>query len=195
VPEPKASDKGKTNGIKNGSKGSLTRPVGSTSSSASTTAPLATVVPAPSTGELNMDLDSFDKVMQAMDAELARKRGSTAPQTTAVSYKSKSKPKVKDKGREHSVKSLSTLPSEADLDDMSEDELLAMDRELRSALKGAGMEDDLGDEESLDVEGADMLEGDAKREYSMMRDFLESYRSQGGESGVIGNLFGRLGEK
>jgi hypothetical protein len=29
----------------------------------------------------------------------------------------------------------------------------------------------------------------------MMRDLLESYKSQAGESGVVGNLFGRLGEK
>jgi hypothetical protein len=32
-------------------------------------------------------------------------------------------------------------------------------------------------------------------EYKMMRDLLESYKSQAGESGVVGNLFGRLGEK
>jgi hypothetical protein len=39
------------------------------------------------------------------------------------------------------------------------------------------------------------LRGDDKREYAMMRDFLESYRSQAGQSGVVGNLFGRLGQE
>jgi hypothetical protein len=143
--------------------------------------------------DVNMDLDSFDKVMQAMDAELAKKKGVTntkpakTPTPAATQSKGKSKGKVS-----HSAKSLATLPSEADLDDMSDDELLAMDRELRAALKGAGEGDDLGPD---DIEEAEGLEGEEKREYAMMRDFLESYKSQGGESGVIGNLFGRLGEK
>jgi len=164
---------------------------------ASTTAPTEEATPLPSQpGEMNMDLDSFDKVMQAMDAELAKKKGgSSAPSTNKASdfktpVKLKSKSKKKKTG--HSAKSLATLPSEADLDDMSEDELLAMDRELRAALKGAGEDDDLGEG---DIEEAEGLEGEEKREYAMMRDFLESYRSQGGGSGVVGNLFGRLGEK
>lgn len=62
-----------------------------------------------------------------------------------------------------------------------------MDAELRAALKesGADIEDD---------EEAEGLDEDGRREYGMMRDLLESFASQGGEAGVVGNLFGRLGE-
>ena len=128
-----------------------------------------------------MDLDSFDKVMAAMDTELAKATGE-APRAPIVP------PIVNGKAN-----GLSKLPTEADLDDMDEDDLAAMDRELRAALKGAGVEDDdeIGD---LDVEEAKELEGEERREYRMMRDFLESYRSQAGGSGVAGNLFGRLGQ-
>jgi hypothetical protein len=86
---------------------------------------------------------------------------------------------------------LKSLPTEADLDDMDDDDLEAMDRELKAALKSAGIEDDSEDE----VEGVEQLDEDGQREFRMMKDFLESYKSQGGDSGVIGNLFGRLGEK
>ena len=112
-------------------------------------------------------LDSFEKVMAAMDAQLAAAK---AP-----------KPSLKDP---------KALPSEADLDDMSEADLEAMDRELKAALHGAN--DDEMDEDDPD-EAAELGE-EEKREYRMMKDFLESYRAQNGQSGVIGNLFGRLGE-
>ena len=72
---------------------------------------------------------------------------------------------------------------------MDEDDLEAMDRELKAALKSAGVED--VDED--DVEQVGLLDEDARREYEMMKAFLESYKSQGGGSGVVGNLFGRLG--
>lgn len=135
----------------------------------------------PQDGEPNMDLDSFETVMAAMDAELAKSKIPKATPLPRPSKIDKSQPIPK-------------LPTEKDLDDMDEDDLLAMDRELRAALKGAGVDDDELDGE-LDPEEAQMLEGDDKVEYKMMRDFLESYRSQGGGSGVVGNLFGRLGEK
>jgi len=131
-----------------------------------------------------MDLDSFEKVMAAMDTELAKATDKTprAPPAPPVNGKPTSNP-------------LPKLPTEADLDDMDEDDLTAMDRELRAALKGAGIDEDDEDMGELDVDEAKVLEGEDRREYSMMRDFLESYRSQAGGSGVVGNLFGRLGKQ
>jgi hypothetical protein len=134
-------------------------------------------------GQVNMDLNSFDSVMAAMDAELARTRGpKPTSQGNKVPYAQRPKAPMGP---------LKSLPTEADLDDMDDDDLEAMDRELKAALKSAGIEDDSEDE----VEGVEQLDEDGQREFRMMKDFLESYKSQGGDSGVIGNLFGRLGEK
>ena len=151
-----------------------------------------------------MDLDSFEKVMQAMDQELAKAKSAKSPPSSSAS---KPVPTISSKPTSTAkngatlkaatlVKSLAALPTEQDLDAMSDDELAAMDRELRVALKGAGIED--SDEE---MEGEDdplearELYGDDRREYKMMKDFLESYKSQGGGAGAVGNLFGRLGEQ
>lgn len=145
-----------------------------------------------------MDLDSFDKVMAAMDAELARVKETTTTAATdspprSAASKNQEKAQISGKGKKVKFDSLPSLPTEADLDDLDEDDLAAMDRELRAALKNAGV-DDLSDDEEGGVEEAQDLDDEGKREYRMMKDFLESYRSQGGQSGVVGNLFGRLGQ-
>ncbi len=160
--------------------------------------------PTPSHQHRNPDLDSFDKVMEAMDRELSSKTQTKPPKftpksaRTTASVPSKPTPSkasssiTKGKG---ALPPLSSLPSEADIDDMDEDDLAAMDRELRAALKGAGV-DDLDEDDEMDDERRNALEGggnEAREEYKMMKDFLESYRSQAGQSGVVGNLFGRLG--
>jgi hypothetical protein len=146
-----------------------------------------------------MSLDSFDKVMEAMDAELSKAKSSkrpkgpdtTKPQTQS---KSKSSTSAAPKNVPNKSQPLPKLPTEADLDDLDEDDLMAMDRELKAALKSAGIESD--DEDGEDgIEEVGQLDDEGKREYRMMKDFLESYKSQGGNSGVVGNLFGRLGEK
>lgn len=150
---------------------------------------------------MNMSLDSFDKVMEAMDAELSKAKSSKRPKgPDASASSSQSKPKTTSApapapASTESNKSQS-LPkiTEADLDDLDEDDLAAMDRELKAALKSAGVKsDDDGDDD--DIEEVGQLDDEGKREYRMMKDFLESYKSQGGNSGVVGNLFGRLGEK
>lgn len=149
--------------------------------------------PQPSTagGSMNMDLDSFDKVMEAMDAELARAKGPAPPPPSAIKKTTEKKNGPNKSQAKVKFSSLPDLPTDADLDDLDDDDLEAMDRELRAALKNAGV-DDLSDEE---IPEAEQLDDDGKREYQMMKDFLESYKSQGGQSGVVGNLFGRLGEK
>jgi hypothetical protein len=164
--------------------------------------------------EFNADLNSFDKVMAAMEAELEKARpGSTAKFTASqptssgpsLSAGAGASVRTNRKGQKltSSANPLPPLPTEADLEEMDEEDLLAMDRELRAALKGAGIEDsddemdpELGEDgDGMDVPEARGLRGDDKREYAMMRDFLESYRSQAGQSGVVGNLFGRLGQE
>jgi hypothetical protein len=150
-------------------------------------------------GEPNMDLDSFEKVMAAMEAELEKARRKNNSSGSASKTRLKPPPGAAEGGGKKSTSSanpLPPLPTEADLEAMDEDDLLAMDRELRAALKGAGVEDP-DDEDmpgELDVEEAKGLEGEERREYEMMREVLESYRSQEGGSGVVGNMFGRLGE-
>lgn len=143
-----------------------------------------------------MDLDSFDKVMEAMDDELAKAKKS-AGKAKKQSGPSLSEAIAQDRKKPSTSSSnpLPPLPTEADLEALDDDELMEMDRELRAALKSAGIEDSDDDMDSeFDPEEAKELQGDAREQYKMMRDFLESYKSQGGESGVVGNLFGRLGE-
>ncbi|ORX34672.1 SGT1 protein-domain-containing protein [Kockovaella imperatae] len=117
-------------------------------------------------------LDSFEKVMEAMDAQLAAARGPS-------------------KDSKSTLKDPKTFPAEADIDGLSDGELEAMDRELKAALQGAASDDDMDDDGDNADQVAELGE-EEKREYRMMKDFLESYRAQAGQSGVIGNLFGRL---
>jgi len=141
-------------------------------------------------GEMNMSLDSFDKVMEAMDAELSKVKSSKRPKGSEAP-KPQAQPKPASAPTKTKSKPLPEL-TEADLDDLDEDDLAAMDRELKAALKSAGVDSDDDDE---GIEEVGQLDDEGKREYRMMKDFLESYKSQGGNSGVVGNLFGRLGEK
>jgi hypothetical protein len=144
-----------------------------------------------------MSLDSFDKVMEAMDAELAkakaakRSKGSEPVQASTSAGSGTTAPQV-DKSK---PAPLSKIPTEEELDDLDDDDLLAMDRELKAALKSAGVNSDDEDDDDEGIEEVGQLDDEGKREYNMMKDFLESYKSQGGNAGVVGNLFGRLGEK
>jgi hypothetical protein len=163
----------------------------------------------PQNGEPNLELNSFDTVMAAMDAELARAKGQTSQTSKPTERPATATPAPKPVPRKTTISSrpvpdaqpkapLPRLPTEADLDAMSEEDLIAMDRELRAALKGAGIEDEDGDDDydldpDVDPEEVKGLDGEGKMEYRMMKDLLESYKSQAGESGVVGNLFGRLG--
>ncbi|OSD05949.1 SGT1-domain-containing protein [Trametes coccinea BRFM310] len=107
-------------------------------------------------GGPNASLDSFEAVMRAMDAELARARGETA--TDSASH-------TTDKGK-----------GRAD-DDM--DIEAAMEAELRESLE----------------RGEDEAEGGAEGQevdYQLIKNFLESFKSQAGMSGPVSNLVGRL---
>lgn len=158
----------------------------------------------PKKGEPNQALNSFETMMKAMEDELARhKRGGDEPMAEEPAAPRFVKPAKKDapksaprtqkgqgglrpgKGKSSRFQRLQDLPSEADLDNMDDEELAAMDAELKLALEGVSDDEDMPEVSQLDDDG--------KKQYDMMKNFLESYRSQAGQSGVVGNLFGRLG--
>jgi len=165
-------------------------------------------------GERNPNLDSFERVMEAMEAELIAKRAKAksaeAPLATASTTKpvppsaSSASAKEASQSLPSTRFAIDSLPTEADLDNMDEDDLAAMDRELRAALRDAGAGDD-EDEEMDDMNDMGLddetrkalgsLGQGEKDEFKMMKDLLGSYKAQGGSSGVVGNLFGRLNEK
>ena len=102
-------------------------------------------------------LDSFESVMKAMDAELARSRsvrdpGDRPPHST------------EDKGKG------------AERDDIE----AAMEAELNDLLEG-------GDDDVEDDEGGTV-------DYQLIKNFLESFKNQGGLSGPVSTLVGRLQE-
>lgn len=119
--------------------------------------------PAPVSGMANPNLDSFEAVMRAMDEELVRLR----PQKTSTSSQNSSlgdsgKGKARAQGVGEGV-----------------DIETAMDAELK-----AGLEHDEDDELDPDAEG--------NIDYNLIKNFLESFKSQAGLSGPVSNLAGRL---
>ena len=103
---------------------------------------------------MNPNLDSFEAVMQAMDAELSRSR------QTALKGKGKSKVS-------------STQDEDMDIEAQMEAELNVM-------------------LERGDTEDPDSGEEEAPMDYNLIKNFLESFKSQAGLSGPVGNLAGRL---
>ncbi|KAL5495628.1 hypothetical protein ACEPAI_1091 [Sanghuangporus weigelae] len=123
----------------------------------------------------NPNLDSFEAVMEAMEAEL--RKSQLAKQTSTTPYKSSRKSKDENtrpisskKGKEKAAESDVTMDGEI------EDIEAAMDAELRAALERD--EGDSGDEEPMD--------------YGMIKNFLESFKSQAGLAGPVSTLAGRL---
>ncbi|KAH9937432.1 SGT1-domain-containing protein [Fomitopsis serialis] len=114
---------------------------------------------------VNPNLDSFEAVMQAMDTELARMRSST---DTAAAGKTR----AAEKGK---AKASATDSQDVDIE-------TAMDAELRAALE---TDQNGGDEDDQDGHGEGL-------DYNLIKSFLESFKSQSGLSGPVGNLAGRL---
>jgi len=114
----------------------------------------------------NSALDSFESVMQAMDAELAGSRPSNGKPKPPTTSKAKGKGKATE----------TVTPVDGDID-------AAMDAELKELLEreglGGGSDDD----------GEDM---DPGIDYNLIKNFLESFKSQAGLSGPVSNLAGRL---
>ncbi|KAG8742893.1 hypothetical protein FRC12_015236 [Ceratobasidium sp. 428] len=128
----------------------------------------------------NPKLDSFEAVMEAMEAELQASRS-----------KSKAKPNLQpsalkpssSKGKEKAAPSGETGKSKRvriTEDEDAEDIEGAMERELRAALgeTGDSDEDEGGPETSMD--------------YNLIKNFLESWKGQAGLAGPVSGLAGRL---
>ena len=103
--------------------------------------------------------------MQAMDVELARSRPSNGKRKPHAASKDKGKGKETE----------TTIPLDGDID-------AAMDAELKALLEHEGLNDSDEDGEGMDP-GID---------YNLIKNFLESFKSQGGLSGPVSNLAGRL---
>ncbi|KAJ7693701.1 SGT1 protein-domain-containing protein [Mycena rosella] len=120
---------------------------------------------------VNPNLDSFEAVMLAMDEQLARSR-SSKPKSKSKSKSTPAEtpaPQKQDKGKGKAPPMV---------EDEEEDIDSAMDAELKAALQ---REDD-GDED----------EGEEPMDYNLIKNFLESFKSQGGLSGPVSSLAGRL---
>ncbi|KAG6820765.1 hypothetical protein H0H93_012029 [Arthromyces matolae] len=113
---------------------------------------------------VNPNLDSFEALMEAMDAELSRLRPSNSRKATTTTTTQSSE---KRKGK-----------AKATVEDEDEDIEGAMDAELKAAL-----EDGDDDDEEDTTEPPD---------YNLIKNFLESFKSQAGLSGPVSNLAGML---
>lgn len=174
----------------------VTKPSGtstSTSGSTESAAPREPRQPMPGPRpNVNPSLDSFETVMQAMEDELARqkiaRRGDAAkkPNSKAATpdpsapTASKVAPAGKDKGK---AKAQVSFAEEVDEEDDNMDIEAAMDAELKAALDSGAFGDDADTDREISEAGVD---------YNLIKNFLESFKSQAGLSGPVGNLAGRL---
>ncbi|KAF8898419.1 SGT1 protein-domain-containing protein [Infundibulicybe gibba] len=116
---------------------------------------------------VNPKLDSLEAVMTAMDEELARLRAAKVEDAKILAESGNGKSN-QGKGKAPQVEE----------DEVEEDVEAAMDSELRAILERG----DAGEE---DLENEPM-------DYTLIKNFLESFKSQAGQSGPVGNLAGRL---
>lgn len=112
----------------------------------------------------NSTLDSFEAVMKAMDAQLSQARNGQAAEASQNAGF-----EAKGKGKEKAS------------DDVVDIEA-AMEEELRSTL-----EQDEGETGDGDAQNA-------QSDYRLIKNFLESFKSQAGLSGPVSALAGRLQE-
>ena len=112
---------------------------------------------------VNPELDSFEAVMKALDAELLQSK----------SMKPSAKPSLL-KGKGKAKEDYNAMAVDENDIDIDIDIEAAMDAELKEALQDAESDS----EEPMD--------------YNMIKNFLESYKSQAGLSGPVSNLAGRL---
>ncbi|KAF8759134.1 SGT1 protein [Rhizoctonia solani] len=122
----------------------------------------------------NPKLDSFEAVMEAMEAELNSSR--TKPNTSTKSSALKdpqNKGKRKAEDKKNSGKQMRIADDEHGMEDIE----TAMERELREVLDGGDNSDE---------------DGEVSMDYNLIKNFLESFKGQAGASGPVGNLAGRL---
>lgn len=122
----------------------------------------------------NPNLTDFDALMEQMDAELARSRAAPAPTPSTSSSPKHTFSKPAAKQSNHIV-------VDSDSDDGEDAEMGEMDEELAQLFKTVG------------GEGGREGGADGPVDYNLVKNFLESFQSQGGFAGPAGNLSGRLG--
>ena len=137
----------------------------------------------------NPDLDSFEAVMEAMEKELERLKSgpvelpSKAP--LASSRREDKSTALKERGK--------AIPPQITMDDdggdEDEDEDMEgveqqMDAELKAALEK--------DHEVVSSEEDDEIDDEPPMDYTMIKNFLESFKSQQGMAGPVSGLAGRL---
>ncbi|GAA5924061.1 uncharacterized protein JCM15063_005536 [Sporobolomyces koalae] len=129
--------------------------------------------PIPRQPSRNPNLADFDSLMEQMEKELSHvKKASTStapPKVTKPSSKT-TKPSTTVK-----IETLSDSEEEDGIDDDDHD-VERMDAELQQMLKDMGGQGDGG-----------------TMDYNLVKNFLDSFQSQGGFAGPAGNLSGRLG--
>lgn len=112
---------------------------------------------------VNPELDSFETVMKALDEALLHSKKQAQKRTPKATQTQLQTPSANQKGKQKA-----TVEDEEDFDIEA-----AMEAELRES-----MEDGSDREDPVD--------------YNMIKNFLESYKSQAGLSGPVSNLAGRL---
>ncbi|KAJ4476672.1 SGT1 protein-domain-containing protein [Lentinula aciculospora] len=131
---------------------------------------------APESGP-NANLDSFEAVMKAMEDELHRSGSSLSSNSTSKKSPDTQAHKTgsgQDKGKGKTV---------SFADDSSDDENVDIEAAIEAELKAALEQGDDVDEDGL---------GTAAIDYNLIKNFLESLKSQAGLSGPVSNLAGRL---
>ncbi|GAB1517573.1 hypothetical protein RhiTH_000622 [Rhizoctonia solani] len=122
----------------------------------------------------NPKLDSFEAVMEAMEAELNSSRAKPNTSTKSSALKDpQDKGKRKAEDKKNSGKQVRIADDEHGMEDIE----TAMERELREVLDGGDNSDE---------------DGEVSMDYNLIKNFLESFKGQAGASGPVGNLAGRL---
>ena len=135
----------------------------------------------------NPDLDSFEAVMEAMEKELERLKSRPvelplkAPLASSRREDKSTVPKEKGKGVSPQI----TVGDDGgDEDEDMEGVEQQMDAELKAALEK--------DHEVVSSEEDDEIDDEPPMDYTMIKNFLESFKSQQGMAGPVSGLAGRL---
>lgn len=152
----------------------------------------STTTSAKSSTEANPDLNSFEAVMEAMEKELERLKSprssaSGTPSAGTRNTRKEGRTMAADrKGKRKAVIPMGGMEEEDDEDEEMVEFQQAMDMELKSALK----------RDTEVVSSEEEEDGDSENEvpmdYNLIKNFLQSFKSQQGLSGPVGGLAGRL---
>jgi hypothetical protein len=137
---------------------------------------------------VNPNLDSFEAVMEAMEAELTNQKTKTptsvlkgknkAPTSASAPAPAPTTSPTPQRDAKGKGKAKVSFAPDVDIADDDIDIEAAMEAELKAALERGDLDSD--------------EEGEGGMDYNLIKNFLESFKSQGGLSGPVSNLAGRL---